>query len=68
MGDTWRPWIGPRVLILFATNRTLVNFLFAIQQPKKTYHVTIIRSYGPATSDRTDCTDRYSQHPKFFPV
>ena len=50
MGDTWRPWIGPRVSLLFATNRTRVNFLFAIHQPTTTCHVTIVRSYDPGTS------------------
>jgi hypothetical protein len=34
MRDTWRPWIGPRVLIPFANNRTRVSSRFAnINQP-----------------------------------
>ena len=57
MGDTWRPWIGPRVLILFATNRTRVNFLFTIQQPTKTCHVTTVRTVQTGTVSI-----------KFFPV
>ena len=65
MSDTWRPRIGPCVLISFASQRTRVSSRFANNQPINICHVTTVRSYGPATSDRTDCTDWYSQHQIF---
>jgi hypothetical protein len=55
--DTWCPWIGPRVLIPFATKWTRVTSRFDKLPTNNACHVTPVRSYGPATSDRTDCTD-----------
>jgi hypothetical protein len=65
VSDTWHPWIGPRVLLLLATqghvstpdSPTIDQSASATSPP---YGL-----YGPATSDRTDCTDRYSQHQTF---
>jgi hypothetical protein len=68
MSDTWRPRIGPRVLTPFANKRTRVTSRFDSCQPMNAFHITFVRSYGPATSDRmdcTDCTDWYSQHQNF---
>jgi hypothetical protein len=69
-GDTWRPGIGPRVSLLFAINRTRVNTLLANNRPIKMCHIIHLprhRMDGTALPrHRTDCTDRYSHHPKNF--
>ena len=68
MSDTWRPPIGPRVLILFAHKRTRVTIQFADNQPMKMCHIIQLTCHHDGTAlprGRTDCTDRYSQH--FFP-
>ena len=65
VSDMWHPWIGPCVLLLLATqghmstpdSPTIDQSASATSPP---YGL-----YGPATSDRTDCTDRYSQHQTF---
>jgi hypothetical protein len=72
MSDTWRPWVGPRVLILFAHKRTRVSTLLANNRPMKTCHIIHLpchRTDGTALPrHRTDCRDRYSQHPKILSV
>jgi hypothetical protein len=65
VSDTWCPWIGPRVLLLLATQGQVSTFnLPTINQSTSTmsppYGV-----YGPTTSYHTDCTDRYNQHQIF---
>jgi hypothetical protein len=54
MSDTWRPRIGPRVLIPFSIQQTRVTLGFDNCQPINICHITTIWSYGPTTSDRTD--------------
>ena len=68
MSDTWHPWIGPRVLLLLATQ----GHMSTSDSPTVHQSIRAMSSsyglYGPATSDRTDCTDctdRYSQHQTF---
>jgi hypothetical protein len=68
VSDTWCPWIGPRVLLLLATQ----GHVSTSESPKIDQSVAATSSlyglYDPTTSDRTDCTDctdRYSQHQIF---
>jgi hypothetical protein len=66
--DTWRQWVGPRVQTLFAANDTCQHVTgprTSNQNAPNHQYATSARWYGPPRG-RTDCTDRYSQHPKFF--
>jgi hypothetical protein len=67
MSDTWRPWIGPRVLIPFAQNGH-VSSPDSPHQPTNAAMSPPVRHRMDCTAlprHRTDCTDRYSQHQIF---
>ena len=51
-GDTWRPWIGPRVSFLFTFNRTRVNLQLDKNQPIKMCQRTTSQ-YAPCHHDGT---------------
>jgi hypothetical protein len=65
VSDTWRPWIGPRVLLLLATQGHVSTSNSPTIDQSASATSPPYGLYGPATSDRTDCTDRYSQHQIF---
>jgi len=59
--------IGPCGTLPLANEMPHVTIWFENCQPTKTFHVTSILSYSPATSACTDCTD-YTVNIIFLPV
>jgi hypothetical protein len=46
----WRPWSGPRVSLLFASNRTCVNPVFVDNRPMKMHHIIKLPHHHDGTA------------------